>query len=166
MRGVQLLSRGKGVSFGAAAKAFMNRTTANNMLANTNASDLGGRLANIFSTGAAVVPSIGVTNAILAGEDLPQIVVMDDGYVTDAGSFVNYIANGKVVVVGARPGGAPIADMALTRNANNEGVAPGPYMFIKDRTGDTVPPTIEVHSGWNGGPRLYYPSAIVNVDVS
>lgn len=161
-RGVQLLSRGKGVSFGQQAKAFMNRTTFNYLVSNTNASDLAGKR----QTGLAQPLSLADINTVLAGEDLPQIVIMDDGYVTDAGSFVNFIANNLVVVVGYRPGGAPIADFALTRNANNEGVAPGPYTFVKSRVGETVPPTIEVHGGFNGGPRLYYPSAVVILNVA
>lgn len=161
-RAVQLLSRGKGVSFGSNAKAFMNQTTFNTMIANTNASDLAGRRTSGLST----VLSLADANAVLAGENLPQIVIHDDGYLNDSGTFVNFIADGKVVVVGARPGGQKIGDLAITRNANNPNVAPGPYMFVKNRTGETVPPTIEVHGGLNAGPRLYYPSAIVDVDVS
>src|SRR5262245_34265121 len=50
-RAAQLLSRGYSVSFGAGATAYMNRTTANNMFANTNANDLGGRFANVAVSG-------------------------------------------------------------------------------------------------------------------
>src|SRR5690348_8217120 len=49
-RAVQLLSRGKSVNFGAQAKAFMNRTTFNYMIANTNQSDLAGRRTSGLST--------------------------------------------------------------------------------------------------------------------
>lgn len=161
-RAVQLLSRGKGVSFGANAKAFMNRTTFNYLVANTNASDLAGKR----QSGLAQPLSLSDINTVLLGEGLPQIVIMDDGYLNDSGTFVSFIADNKVVVVGARPGGAKIADFAMTRNANNPGVAPGAYMFVKNRVGETVPPTIEVHGGFNGGPRLYYPNAVVIMDVS
>ncbi len=164
-RAVQLKQRGKGVSFGKQAKAFMNRTTLNYMLANTNASDLAGKR----QQGLAQPLSLADVNTLLTGEDLPTIVVNDDGYLNDSSTFVNFIADNKVVVVGYRPGGQKIADFAIARNANNPNVAPGPYMFVNDRTrGDarTVPPTIEIHGGFNGGPRLYFPNAIVDVDVS
>lgn len=165
LRAVKLKQRGKGVSFGRQAKAFMNQSVANDMMANTNASDLAGKR----QQGLAQPLSLADVNTVLAGEDLPQIVIQDDGYLNDSSTFVNFIADGKVVVVGYRPGGQKIADFALARNANNPNVAPGPYLFVNDRTrGDakSVPPTIEVHGGFNGGPRLYYPAALVDVDVS
>src|SRR5262245_3796482 len=43
LRAVKLKQRGKGVSFGRMAKAFMNQGVANDMMANTNASDLAGK---------------------------------------------------------------------------------------------------------------------------
>lgn len=162
MRAVQLLSRGKGVSFGAGARAFMNRVTFNNMIANTNASDLYGRR----TAGLGTVLSLSDANALLAGEDLPQIVIYDDGYLNDAGTFVPFIANGVVVVVGRRQGGQSIADYAMTRNANNPNLEPGAYMKVFDHGDDRVPRMIEVHDGHNGGPRIYYPGSIVVVDVS
>ena len=165
-RAVQLLGRGYSVNFGAGATAYMNRTTANNMFANTNASDLGGRLQNIFTGGTAAAPSMAVVNQIQAGEDLPSVVVWDDGYEDDSGNFQLFIPNGTVIIVGRRMGGAPIMDFAMTRNANNPNSAPGPYSFVKDRRGETVPPTIEVHDGFNGGLRIYQPAAIVVMDVS
>jgi len=164
-RAVKLKQRGHGVSFGRQSKAFMNQTTFNYLTANTNASDLGGKRV----TGLAQPLGLTDINTVLLNEDLPTIVIQDDGYLNDSGTFVNFIADNKVVVVGYRPGGQKIADFAIARNANNPNVATGPYMFVNDRTqGDakTVPPTIEVHGGFNGGPRLYYPSAIVDVDVS
>ena len=143
----------------------MNQTTFNYLSANTNAADLYGKR----TSGLAIPQGVAEVNSVLLNEDLPQIVIHDDGYLDDSSTFVPYLADNKVVVVGARPGGQKIADFALARNANNPGVAPGPYMFVKDHTSgptQTVPPSIEVHSGFNGGPRLYYPSAIVDVDVS
>jgi hypothetical protein len=164
-RATKLLQRGKGVSFGRQAKAFMNQTTFNYLTANTNASDLAGKRQD----GLRQPLGLSDINSVLLDEDLPQIVIQDDGYLNDAGTFVSFIADNKVTVVGYRPGGQKIADFAMVRNANNPNVAPGPYLFVNDKTqGDakTVPPTIEVHGGFNGGPRLYYPSAIVDVDVS
>jgi hypothetical protein len=164
-RGAQLLSRGHSVSFGAGAEAFTNRATANNLLANTNAADLGGKR----TSGLANVLSMADVNNVLGGEDLPMIRIWDDGYKDDSGNFQLFIPANVVIIVGRRSGGARIADFAQTRNANNPNSAPGPYTFVDDRTqGDnkTVPPLIAVHSGVNGGPRIYFPSAIINMDVS
>lgn len=48
----------------------------------------------------------------------------------------------------------------MTRNANNQGAAGGPYAKVIDKTKDHVPPSVEVHAGHNGGVVIYYPSAI------
>lgn len=162
LRGSQLLSRGKGTSFGAGAEAFMNRSTANNLLANTNAADLGGKR----TQGLANILSINETNNVLNGEDLPTIRIWDDTYQDDADATQLFIPNGVVVVVGKRTANEPIGDYAMTRNANNPDAAPGAYMFVKDRSGETVPPVIEVHDGHNGGPRLCFPGAVIIMDVS
>lgn len=161
-RGAQQLSGGHGVMFGAGSTAFMNRVTANNLLANTNAADLGGKR----TSGLANILSISETNNVLGGEDLPAIRIWDDGYKDDSGVFHRFIANGVVAIVGQRMGGAKIMDMALTRNGNNENSAPGAYAFVKDRRGETVPPTVEIHDGFNGGLRIFFPSALIIMDVS
>jgi hypothetical protein len=52
----------------------------------------------------------------------------------------------------------------MTRNANNPGAAPGAYQKVVDNT-DDVPRTVIVHDGHNGGPVVYYPSAICVMTV-
>lgn len=164
-RATQLLSRGHSVSFGPEARAIMNRVTANYLLANTNAADLGGKK----GMGLQSLTSIGDVNRILTGEGLPTIEIFDGGYLNDAGTFVPFIANDKVVVVGRRTDGGRIGEYRMTRNANNPNLAPGAYMEVIDRgepgPGRQVPRTIEVHDGHNGGPVIYFPSAIVIVSV-
>lgn len=158
-RAVQLLSRGHSVGFGAQAKAYMNRVTANNLLKNTNAADLGGKR----TLGLATVNSMPEINRILMGEDLPEIVVFDGGYIDDAGTFQPFIANAKVIIVGRRSDGSPIGNYLYTRNSQNEGMAPGAYMeVIRD---DRPPHFIEVHDGHNGGPTIEFPSAVVILSV-
>jgi len=164
LRAVQTLSRGKGVSFGAGATAFMNRVTFNRMISNTNAADLAGRRTAGLSL--ATVLSLADTNALFAGEDLPQVVIYDDGYLNDAGTFVPFIGDNIVVVVGRRQGGQTIADYAMTRNAQNADLAPGMYQKVIDHVEDRVPRTIEIHHGHNGGPRIYFPGSVVVMDVS
>lgn len=165
-RAAQLLSRGHSVSFGAGATAFMNRATANNLLANTNAADLGGKR----TSGLANILSMTEVNNVLGGEDLPRIVIHDDTYQDDANATQLFIPNGVVVIIGRRASGARIMDYAMTRNANNPDSAPGPYVAVVDHASDgpgkQVPPVIEVHDGHNGGPRLYLPSSIIIMDVS
>jgi hypothetical protein len=159
-RAVQLLSRGYSVDFGTRARAYMNRVTFNKMVTNTNANDLAGRRTSGLNT----VLNLEEINAVLAGEGLPMIVIYDEGYLNAAGTFVPFIADDKVIVIGARPGNQPVGDYAMTRNANNPNMEPGPYTKVIDREED-VPRQLVVHDGHNGGPRIYFPSAIVRMSV-
>lgn len=155
---VALKARGHGVSFGASAKAFMNRTTANNLLRNTNAADLGGMrtLNGPFS--------LPMANSIFVAQDVPTVEVFDDFYIDDADATQLFLPNGKVVVFGQRPNGEPIGEFRRTRNANNPGFAPGPYdeVYVNPKP----PKNVEVHRGQNGGPVMFWPSAIVVMDVT
>jgi hypothetical protein len=166
-RAIQLLSRGRGADFGAAAEAWMNRTTFNNLLSNTNAADLGGRRGEF---GASLTSADGV-NRVLAAEGLPQIVIYDEGYYAndDGTGFTLWIPDGKVVIRGARPAGQTIGEFRMTRNVNNPNFAPGVYQEVIDRgapgPGKVIPRTIEVHDGFNGGPVLFYPGSIVVMSV-
>ncbi len=162
-RAVQLLSRGKSVNFGAQAKAYMNRTTFNYLIANTNTADLFGKR----TSGLATVLSLNDINAVLAGEDLPMIVIYDEGYLDDAGNFQLFIPNDKVVVIGQRPAGQRLGEYQMVRNANNPGEAPGAYQAVVDTAAVSgrPPRNIEVHDGHNGGPVLFFPSAIVVMSV-
>jgi hypothetical protein len=158
---VQLLSRGHSVDFGSAATAFMNRATFNNLRLNTNAADLYGRR----TQGLGTFNNLQGINQLLTGDDLPQIVVYDQGYQDEFNNFVPFIPVNKVIVVGKRPAGQPIAEYRMTRNANNPDLAPGPYMRVIDTGEIVIPRSIEVHDGHNGGPVIYFPSAVVVMSV-
>lgn len=164
-RAVQLLSRGHSVNFGPAARAIMNRVTWNRLVTNTNASDLGGKKGAVGQN----IQSIGDINRVLGDEGLPTLEIFDGGYLNDAGTFVPFIADDKVIVVGQRTDGGRIGEYRMTRNANNPNLAPGAYMEVIDRgapgPGQQVPRTIEVHDGHNGGPVIYFPSAVVIMSV-
>jgi hypothetical protein len=161
-RSVQLLSRGFSVNFGGQAKAYMNRTTFNNMISNTNNADIAGRRVS----GLLTVLNLEEVNKVLAGEDLPQIVIYDRGYYDESNTFQLFIPNAVVVVVGARPNNEPVAAYRMTRNVNNEGFGPGSYTLVEDSLNDMRPPrTLRVHRGHNGGPVIYFPSAIVKMSV-
>jgi Phage major capsid protein E len=163
-RSAQLLSRGYSVSFGAGAKAYMNRTTLNQLLSNTNTNDIAGRRV----TGLVTVLSLGEINEILTNEDLPTIVPYDRGYYT--GIYPNltfnlFIPNNKVVVVGKRPNNSPVGSYMLTRNINDLNGA-GRYTKIVDtgaKENEAPPRKIGVHRGHNGGPAVFFPSALISM---
>lgn len=159
LRAMQLLSRGHSVNFGASSILYVNRVTANNLANNQNAADIFGR-----RTGGLATPnSLIDMNKIFMGEDLPQIKIYDETYFDEAGALQLFIPNGQGVLVGSRNGGQAIGGYHLTRNANNPNMRPGAYMKIFDRGQDTVPRSIDVHDGHNGGPCLYFPSALIKI---
>jgi hypothetical protein len=160
-RSVQLLSRGKGVSFGTDATAVMNRATFNSLMSNTNANDLFGRR----PSGLGTIAGLADVNRVLNMEGLPSITIYDEGYLDDTGTFVLYVPNNKVVLVGKRTGGQRIGAFRLTRNANNPDLGPGVYQKVIDRGEEKVPRTIEVHDGMNGGPVIFYPGSIVIMTI-
>jgi hypothetical protein len=159
-RALQLKSRGYSINFGAAAKAYMNRTTFNSLLSNTNAADLGGRRGAGLST----INGPQQVNQLMAMDDLPSIVVYDDGYIDDNNVFQLFIPNNKVVLVGARRDNDPVGEYLFTRNANNPNMEPGPYMRVIDDE-DDIPRTLQVHDGHNGGLALFHPAAVVVATV-
>lgn len=160
VRAVQLKSRGFSVNFGAQAVMYMNRSTWNAMIANTNNNDLAGRRSDFGAT----LNNPEAVNRLLAMNDLPQIQIYDDGYYDDTGTFQLFVPNNKVVMVGQRRDNDPVGEYRMTRNANNPGMAPGAYMRVVDDP-NRIPRSVEVHDGHNGGPVLYHPAAIVVMTV-
>ena len=161
LRGVQLLARGYSVNFGRQAKVYMNQTAFNHFISNTNAADLGTKR----TYGLASITGLDDVNRILTGDNLPNIVIYDEGYYTDAGVFTLYIPDKKAIVVGARQTGVPIGNYLFTRNANNPDMAPGPYMRIIDNMERELPRKIECHDGHNGGPVLLFPESVVQMTI-
>lgn len=160
-RAVKLLARGRSVAFDSKSTVYMNQVTFNKLVTNTNANDLAGRRV----TGLLSPLNQKEINDILLGEGLPQIEIYDQGYLNDSGTFVPFIADDKAIVVGHRPSGAALAEYRMTLNANNAGAAPGAYMKVIDHGELRVPRSIEVHDGHNGGPVIYFPGALVRMNV-
>jgi hypothetical protein len=166
-RQVQLKHRGHSVDFGSSAQVFMNRKTWNNLISNTNPDDLYGRR----QAGLGLINNLQDVNRLFGGDDLPQIAVYDEGYLSDGsdgntkGAFVPFIADNIAVVVGKRPAGQTVGEYRMTRNANNPDLGPGAYMRVIDRGEHHVPRSIEVHDGHNGGPVVFYPAAVVIMNV-
>ena len=165
-RAIKLLARGYSVKFDQSARAIMNLTTANYMLNNTNASDLFGKRMDVGAT----FNSVKDVNKVLAAQDLPQVEIYDETYFADSAPTVPvlFIPDRKVVVIGKRKNNAPIGDVCAVRNANNPEAGPGPYTKVTDSANasmDPVPRKVRVDDGWNGGLRLYYPSACIVLSV-
>ena len=162
-RAIQLLSRGSSCVFDSGAKAYMNRVTFNKMLACTNSNDLAGRRV----TGLLSVLNLEEINRIFAGEGLPEIVVYDDGYISDAGVFTPFIATDSVVIFGRRTNGMPLGEYRMTRNANNPNMEGGSYIYVVDSatTENPVPRKLSVHRGHNGGPVIFFPKGVVVLSV-
>ena len=171
---VQQMGLGRSVDFGAAATAYMNSVTSNNLLNNSNAADFGGRRGE----GGRTLNNLNDFNSYLMSQNAPKVQVYDAGYLPDidstADDFVKFIPDGVVVVVGRRPGNAQVGNYQLTRNASN-GFRPGSYRYVIDRAnggGDgggnaekRTPANIEIHRGHSGGPAIRYPSAVVVMAV-
>jgi hypothetical protein len=160
IRAMQLLSRGQSVSFGPAARLFMNRTTFNSMQANTNQSDLGGKKGNLGET----LTGVDDINRILAKDGLPQIVVYDGGYLDDSGTFKLWIPNNKTILVGARTNRAVIGKFLLTTNKCNPDGSSRPYYKVYDSAKNPYhkgAPELSAEAGFNGGPAIFYPGAVI-----
>lgn len=163
--GLKTLQAGKSVSFGAGSMLFINQTTESHLLQNKNQDDLGGQLA-IVSGGVKPFKTLGEINSWLMGSGLPTIVVYDEGYNSEPnGDFVRWIPDDRGVLVGRRTNGDSLGEYRMVRNAQNPNMAPGRYEQVIDRGATRIPRTIEVHRGHNGGPVLFYGSAIVRITM-
>lgn len=161
IRALRLKYRGKSIDF-KGGRLYVNATTINNLLLNTNASDAFGRRLNTGET----INKLSDVNMILKANDLPEIIEYDGGYLNESGTFVNLIPDNKGVLIGKRTNGASIGEYRMTINANNPRNEPGAYTRVIDRGETSVPRRIEVHDGHNGGPVMYFPSAVVACDFS
>jgi|SRR5215471_4535415 len=160
LQALALLGRGRSVNFAAGGQVWVNQVTANNIVGNTNANDLGGR-----RLGLGTMNNLRDINTLLTGDGLANIVVYDQGYKDESGTFQLYIPNGKAVAIGQRPAGQRIGEYRILRNANNADFSAGSYSKVIDNVDDDVPRAVAVHRGHNGGPVIYYPSAIVTMNV-
>lgn len=165
MSAVKLLGRGHSVSFGAQSTAWMNLKTFNTLRTNGNNVDMYGRR----TAGLGTFNNIGQINDLFMGDDLPTVRIYDEGYLADGtGLFTPFIPDATVLVTGKRPAGQPIAKYIMTRNANNPALAPGAYMYVSNHTGEDADgnaPSIGVFDSHNGGPALYFPSALTVMHV-
>jgi hypothetical protein len=157
---------GKGTStlFNGMAQAWTNSVTANYALANTNAADLGGKR----NSGGGTIDGIAGVNRVLLDQNVPQLNIWDDGYIDDAGTFQLYVPDGKVLVVGKRPNGETPGEFQMTRNLVSQ--ASTPYSHIDDRANpgprQAIPPRMDIHQGFNGGPVIERGTQLVVMTVA
>lgn len=163
-RAIKLLHRGHSVMLDSNATAWMNTATLNFMLSNTNTADMFGRR----SQGLETIEGIDQYNRFIAMRDnLPMIKEYDEGYQDNSKVFHPFIPNGKVILIGKRTNGAALGEFSLTRNASN-GNSSSPLVKVVNHgleANQAPPAKIAVYRGFNGGPRVFYPTAIVNMTV-
>lgn len=164
MRSMKLKARGHAVRFDRRSKLYLNTAWVNHLLANTNVNDLGGKRA--VNAGGQIQPlALSDVNKILADQDLPQIVEYDEGYLDSTGTFQLFIPDGKGALVGARKTGEPVSKFWMTRNANNVAIGRGATELYTDFEFKKNPIRGITSLGFNGAPAIYFPSAIVGVNL-
>jgi hypothetical protein len=169
MRALKLRARGFSTYYDSRATMYVNLKQCNYLLNNTNAADLYGKRVEAGST----LNSLSDLNKILAANDCPKIEVYDEGYFPEGTTpgvdpQVQFLADGKAVVIGPRKSGAPVGDVCQVRNANNADGEPGSYTIVSDSLGNNVAPVprkVRIDRGWNGGLRIYFPSSVAYMNV-
>jgi hypothetical protein len=175
------IAAGHSVDFGAAAKAYATQATWNLLLNNANTADFAGKRNQYGAT----LNNLPAMANYLQGQNLPQPVVYDQGYIPRQGSspgtqafgggkFKKFIPYRTIVVIGVRPQNARVGEYISTINASNN-FNPGSYRYTLDRANGggmgggnaekRTPANIEIHRGHNGGPVIYYPTAVVVMSV-
>jgi len=174
-----LFGRGTSNDFMSKALAYMNLKTAQYIMDNRNAADVGGIRAEFGQT---IFQSIESFNKVLLQQGAPQIVIFEDSYQVDAtaggaiagnypgNTYQMYLPDGIIWIVAARPGNELPGQFMWTRHMVNGG-GMKPYAFVNDFTKENhgrvqVPPKIEVHQGFNGGPVQERPSQTVTMFVA
>lgn len=154
--------RGHSSVFNKQGKIYANTTTVNNILNNTNSADFGGKRTDYGAT----VNMLGAFNQILLENDLPSLVEYDKTYQDDTNTAQTFIPDSKMVAIGKRTSGAAVGEYRMTRNVNNP-AEQGAYSLVWDSADhDGRPPRrLEVHDGHNGGPVIFFPSAVKILSV-
>lgn len=164
LRCLLLKGRGSIANFGSCTRFYMNQVTANALMSNQNAMDIGKTAVS------ACCDYVGMDtiNGQLAAQGLGQVAVYDNTYYDNKKQLQLYIPDGKVVAIGCLPNGENIGRYFLTRNLLNCGTGQAvssPVMMIKDNCGTGDSREIKIMDGHNGGVGLQYPEAVCTIDV-
>lgn len=170
IRAVQLFGRGYSIDFGTKAKLYMNRATYNYFIQNNNSADLKG----VRTQYGATVNSLKDVNSLLMGLDLPEIVIYDLTWLEDSNTPTTtttrqanlFLPTGTAVLIGKRPGGAPLGNYVMGRNADNPNMAPGAFMAVEDMGEHGIHPRkLAIYDGHNGAMRIPHPYGVVVMTV-
>lgn len=156
-RCIQLRGRGTSADFGQCATAYMNRVTANCLFKNRNPNDVG----KAGLTACCTFMGLDMVQAQFAAQGLPKLEIYDQGYVDEAENFHPYIPDGYVVIIGCRPGNERIGNFWYTRNAVGCSITSGPWQKLVDTCDREVPRRVTLYDGFNGGPAIAYPRAVI-----
>jgi hypothetical protein len=150
---------GVSTSFAGDAELWMNQTTVNYLLGNSNAADLGG-----VKVDNSDIQGMGDLNKVLNKNNLPQVNVYNQSYLDDGAIAGRWIPDGYFLLIGPRPNNDLLGEFLLTRNPSNPGASALPLVrtVAKGFKEDEEPPaSVTCFRGFNGGPALYYPSCYV-----
>ncbi len=160
---VRLLGRNSGVTF-SGAKAYMNQVTANLLFNNT-------LLRTYVREALRMDTLVSMTSMLEVFSNLSGIfpVVYDQGYINSSDTWVPFIPDNRVVVVGRSAQGEELGFMASTPSLHNggiDGAQAGKFVVVDDQTGEGFAnPKYDVFAGWYGGPIIQQPGQIVVMSV-
>lgn len=144
-------------------------------------------MSTIKNTYGATIVGLTQLNQIFKGYGLPEWHPYGESYSATAGaarsSHTRFLGSTKFIWVAKRPEGQPFGEFVLTKNSINKApetpdvdhnVDPlvdtedwkrGLYTLVSRQQPD-VPPLYRVDVGFNGGPRLNFPSAVAGITTS
>lgn len=173
-RAIALQYRGSGAT-GGGATIYLNQTDMNHVLANKNDDDFFGFVNSNFKK---TTYSMDELNAMLRANGLPVFEVYDEGYIDSNGTFQTFIKDGYPVTVGRRP--QTIGNFMLTPSLHNDssGMPAGGFFSMIEVNGQkstgsvnlsdlgsSSNPKIKITTGFYGGPTLYYPKTILDINA-
>lgn len=176
LRQAQLVyGRGTSNNFMAQAEAWMNLKTAQYIMNNRNNADVGGIRAEFGNT---VFQSIEKFNEVLLSQGAPKVMIYEDGYQIDVpgaapgsnpgNQYQMFLPDGVVWIVAKRPGNELPGEFMMTMHMVDGG-GTQPYAMVKDFSSGplaSVPPSIQYHQGFNGGPAQERPSQTLTMIVA
>ena len=166
---VQKLGTTNGLTFGRTAKIYVNQTTFDHLICSEF---IRHRLLD-DGTNKGII-GLNHLNEVFSNWDLPEVVVHDHGYMNDSDIFIQYIPDGKVVVLASITDGTTAAEYQIVNNKLVQGWDKAmPYVSTQDKEvkrvdeeGNTITvQELEIHCGHNGGPALLCPQSVVLMSV-
>lgn len=176
---LSLMFKGTGAS-PKGAKIYLNQVTMNWVLENQNEADLKGFQNSNYLN---LTYSVNEVNKILEARGLPTFDVVEDFWIDEDDNEQDFIPDGEIVVVGARPKGQKVGDVRNTpslHRVKNGMPAPGYFNVLEvngrpseqvgsvtiAELGGSKNPKIENTGGQYCGTRLLYPRSVIRAVVA